>query len=1138
MLPYRGWRHASIAFVALVLAVVSAFDFAFYPPFLPAYIAANETITHVELRVYLTTNVSDEAEEAMQVRITPTSPSITFSPSQIVFAYGSDVTEMMTLIATDEGERMIEYAAQVEQVLEDGSVVIVGSSAVVATQSIRVLPPPLIYDVVDDAWHGVTLLKETFDEPMASFWGKIRHGYPSDACGAVDGDYALYFTALGDRFVQTATLNLLGFNGKMHFHHLYGYRNGQEYAGDGDNRVSCERVDAQEEVVFSYAPEGVDPANSSAWQAIQELPLPVQASKTFVEYAVPLPTLAMQEGVRFQWRQKQHSSFPIDVLSDLSLDDLLAAENDDTSVNGSLGIHEREQWQYRNLFDQWALDSVRLEVRLNPPIFQIITDPSSVADDEGIASLVNTTVSIGAADVLVDSPVANTWVEFTIGDGTQSYPTCDPSNAGKAKLPAQTTRLTVNGYIHAIACLDVGGSIVSSFPVRSSRILVQARAPMVTSAVDVSSSPVDQWAVSMSCTECSFMRYMTYSTISESGLIQVSDEMQKTVSPSCSYGHKIDSTSSMITIRANSLVYAIACGDNLLPSALTASNVLLVAPRQPTFSDDSTATTITNAIEVTITPPDAALGVAYTITDSTSSDGVEIPTCDKSNGQAGTQVVTVRASDVIRAVACCVTTNCVDSAMVTWGPIAIKAVAPVFSMACSRTTPRKMIVDVTSVTQNAWLQYQLGSSRGLNCKDGGVVYTEPIVISMDSTSVYVVSCLRGLDASDVVQIPVSVDACCAGLTAYQYPSCAHVLLFHDDFTGDKCLDGSKWQKLTTQWGGDDVNGGVHADNAACVTSSGKNVLQLSAHGDLVTQSTPVGKHRLTDGSLVDRDVNDRYLEWALDGISPLPCNDFNHCPARRVGAAVATTLQVDAGVLIVRLKPCDVFGTLTQIWWGEYEVKDDETLHTVPFLPLWKAALTQAKSTSEVSYTFSSPSRQDGFVELVMQWNSTQGRANLYVDGQLTLKQTNLPTFSSSAPQSLALGVWFPNAVAGEPHFASCAVLVEDVRVFKAEITGERWCDYEVASHDVVPCTTDADCLDLVNDNCFLSIHEAICVDHDGEYEPIRGNDTMTDEEEDALSTTTKRYCDFRLKPRISTPSASTDMTLRHAEGEWHEEEH
>ncbi|KAE9179932.1 hypothetical protein PF005_g23497 [Phytophthora fragariae] len=268
------------------------------------------------------------------------------------------------------------------------------------------------------------------------------------------------------------------------------------------------------------------------------------------------------------------------------------------------------------------------------------------------------------------------------------------------------------------------------------------------------------------------------------------------------------------------------------------------------------------------------------------------------------------------------------------------------------------------------------------------------------------------------------------------------------------------------------------------------------------------------------------MEWALDGISPLPCNPLEWCPARRVGAAVESVLEQNAGVMVMRIKPCAAFGTLTQVWWGSYE---SATNSAIPFLPLWKSALYQAKTTPEIAFTLTPPEPADSaYTEIVMQWDASAARANLYKDGQLVWKQMTASGQIEST-NSLSIGVWFPNAAAGEPFFPSCHTYVDEVQVFDLQITGGRWCDFEDVVADTITCLSDADCEEWVQLNCFMDIYEAVCTYN-------RATD-VDDGNISSSSNSTVKFCQFRLQPTAQTSVSNTAMTTRELEMEWIEEE-
>ncbi|TYZ60058.1 hypothetical protein PybrP1_008133 [[Pythium] brassicae (nom. inval.)] len=1072
---------------------------------------AQTLIADLELRVHFP--AATAAGSSAGVRVTPRCAGVDFSPSSFVFKETRAVYHFaITPFAT--GNLTIEYVA----IDEAAS----GMKAIsLFNQTIEVLQPPKAFELSDAEWHGVILQNDSFDQLSASnnsaysspLWSRLLHGYPSNACSSFDGNRALYFTSLGDRYAVTSPLNLLGFHGKMHFYHVYGFMRAQSYDSTGGNLVSCERVDAGEETVFSFLPPGQDALNRSAWQRIYQVPLDESAgiitARNFSTHSVLLPAKSMHAAAQFRWEQKNHSSFPLEVATGMTTAAMLAAMNDETGVNGQLGADEREVWRYRNLFDQWALDNVRIEARLNVPVF--------IPWQELIP---------GSTEVLVMSPIAGSWVETLVGNGTHKFPSCSTAGAG-SRAAQSVLQLSASGYIHAVACLFVNSLLVSSFPARSPRFVVQARAPEISSVLD-STAGIDTWKLKLKCTECTSMRYTQLSPLT---VVDDDNASSESDSPSCSYGALVESAAYEMTVTTNARVQVVACARDLVASDIATSVPLRVRPRAPTFSFEHPETTVSGLIDVTIVPSvPASVGIVYVV-----GDNAVPPDCADRSG-SGAVTIRVRVSDVVRAAACCIDRECDDSEVAVWGSLSVSAVAPAFTTACSRVKPLTMTVEMRPVTLNAAVRYQVGRSASpLTCSSGSV-YSEPVEVSLTSTTVYAVSCLEGLTASKQTEIPVLLDSCCAGADAYTHPSCAHVLLLEDDFSAS-CADTSRWDKVTSQWGGQDVNGGVHASNVACTRDAerGKNVLVLSAHGDLYPGVAPAGRLLSSSdgGAMRERTVDDGFFEWALDGAGVMPCNELERCPARRVGAAVSTKLTLNAGILLVRFRPCDAFGTLTQIWWGQYEENEAVAQQEVPFLPLWKAALYQAKTTTHVPFALSSPlsPHPTGFVEIGMQWDASSRRANLYADGALVLQQ-NASSFraaaSSGANSSLSIGVWFPNAVAGEPRFQSCVVLVDRVQVFSPEIAGGRWCD---VGHDVVRCASDLDCQQWVAHNCFMRIYDATCAAHSDELRdlatPTAGEGGGAASTTDANAPLPDRFCHFRLQPSAHSTVTSTEMTSR-----------
>ncbi|EGZ11507.1 hypothetical protein PHYSODRAFT_516413 [Phytophthora sojae] len=1076
---------------------------------LPAHFGVLESVQGLELRLYLT------GTDSKAVRVTPTCSGVSFNPSSVVFTSSISVASGIIATAQTTGNLEIDYVATLIE--GDGS-----SSAVLFSQSVSVLPVPTAYDVDDEPWGGVILQSDSFDDTTAtpvasSFWSNHQHGYSSSACGGFNGTNSLFFTSLGERLALTAPLELEGFHGKMHFYHVYGFEQVQEYDSTGDNRIACEMTDADEEVRFGYLPQGADLNNISTWNEILEIPLPSNATartSDFTAYSVILPQLSMHQNAQFFWMQKNHSSFPIDVATGLTRDEVIAAENDPTGAHGELGVKERELWKYRNLFDQWAIDDVSLEVRLNVPIFSLV--PSATFNS-------TTGVGIGGTNVLVASPVPGSWVAVTSGDGTQAFPDCTSPVVGDTANKA-TVALSKSGYVHAVACLSVSDLVISSYPVRSPRFLVQAVQPSISSSVDITKS-VDTWEIDLQCTDCEFIRYITVPLDGVDG--------GSLLIPSCTFGSAINATTGKVSVTFNAKIRAVACGTDLLQSNLVESEDLIVHPRKPTFTYVVPSTTISGFMNLTIVPPPSAndqkLGIAYSVL----SEGKKLPTCSNALTSGGIELV-VKVFDVVRAVACCVGVVCADSVVATWGPVDVQAVTPTYSTACSTIKPLTLVVNLAAVTIGATVRYQIlsaGDKKALTCTSGDL-YQSPLEVGAGAVLVSAVSCLDGLKDSDSADITVTLDKCCAGRSAYQYDSCAHVLLMQDDFT--KCpgnggagnmQTNTNWNAVTSQWGGSNVNGGVSSDNVRCVGDAalGKSVLELTANGDLYAGVAPIGKTMGSDGTLTDRTTSDRFMEWALDGISPLPCNPLEWCPARRVGAAVTSVLEQNAGVMVLRIKPCAAFGTLTQVWWGSYEAATSSAL---PFLPLWKSALYQAKTTPNIAFTLTPPEPTDdaAYTEIVMQWDASAARANLYKDGQLVLKQVGMDGKTDST-NSLSIGVWFPNAAAGEPFFPSCHTYVDDVQVFDLQITGGRWCDFEDVGADTISCVSNDDCEEWVQLNCFMDIYEAVCT-----YS--RATD-IDDGNTSASSNSTTKFCQFRLQPTAQTSVSNTAMTTRELEMEW-----
>ncbi|KAK1946877.1 hypothetical protein P3T76_002429 [Phytophthora citrophthora] len=1053
---------------------------------LPAHFSELEPVKGLELRLFLDKSSSDA------VRVTPTSAGVIFQPTFVVFNSTVSIIGDITAKAKTSGDFTITYVATLE-----GSQT---GSAILYSQSVTVFPVPTAYRVEANEWKGVVLQSDSFENsaetPLtSSFWSEQQHGYSSNACGGVDGTNSLFFTSLGDRLALTAPLKLQGLHGKMHFNHLYGFETVQKYDSQGDNRVACEMTDIGEEVLFGYLPSTADPRYRNTWKEILEIPLPITRSKDFLAYSVVLPSVSMHQNAQFYWMQKNHSSFPIDVKTGLTRAALTAAENDPTAVRGQLGDKEREFWKYRNLFDQWAIDNVQLEVRLNVPVFSKLNS-----------------VGIGGNTIEIESSVPESWVEYTSGDGTQAFPVCKPSAPSDAS-PKATVTLDKSGYVHAIACLLANNLLVSSYPVRSARIFVQASEPSFTSLLDASGS-VDTWTLDLKCPDCESFRYI---------IVPLAEEGSSFM-PSCSFGSEIKAPTGKVVLTSNSKLRFVACGTDLLPSKLVESDDFIIHPRAPTFNYVTPATTTTGNMNLSIIPlssTEPQLGVAYVLVKSENDK----PSCTGSL-LSGEKKMIVKVYDVVQAVACCVGVVCADSEVATWGPVKVKAEKPTYSSACSTTKPQTLVMEFATATVDASIRYQIlttDAQSSLTCLSG-TLYEKMVEVSAGAVKIVAVSCLSGLQMSDYTEIDVELDKCCSGLAAYSFPSCFHVLLLQDNFTtcpGDGTGANTNWNSITSQWGGANANGGVHSENVRCVQDAtlGKQVLDLTVNGDLFTGDSPIGKI-MSDGVLRDRTDDDKLTKWTLDGITELSCDQVDHCPVRRVGAAVTSVRKLNSGVMSLKIKPCTAFGTLTQIWWGDYPDADtSNTKAKLPFLQLWKAALSQTKTTPNIPFTLTSRSTQsEKYTEIVMQWDAKAARTNFYLDGQLVQKQMGTGGLPN-AVNSLSIGVWIPNAAAGNPAFPTCHTYVDQVQVLDLEITAGKWCDYEEAS---IPCSKDADCEEWVQLNCFMDIFEAGC--------SYKRNDI----DDGSIS---EQFCHFRLQPMVETSISSTVMTTRKLALHWEEED-
>ncbi|RHY20480.1 hypothetical protein DYB32_010025 [Aphanomyces invadans] len=410
---------------------------------------------------------------------------------------------------------------------------------------------------------------------------------------------------------------------------------------------------------------------------------------------------------------------------------------------------------------------------------------------------------------------------------------------------------------------------------------------------------------------------------------------------------------------------------------------------------------------------------------------------DAAPASVGTAFVTLRPHERVVGVACCGTTYCNDSAPVVYGPVDASCARPTLATRCSTTAMRTIVATLTPGTSGGIVKYATSASDALTCSDAWPTYTAPLELSpatMAATTVVVkaLTCVDGLKASDSLVTTVAVDMCCAG--ALTFPSslpdqpCSHVLLFRDDFAACNI---TKWTKHTTQYGGDNINGGVHSDNVQCLANSadfsGASALALIVNGDRYPGTAPVGVRVQSDGS-------------------------------------VAT----------FQLKSCSAFGVATEVW--ALDILGIQSAvaapSTLPFADLWRAALEQARTSPILHFSHGSAITDNRVHTFVLQWNRIEGRANVYRDGQLIRKLRSLPSSPDATP--LTFHAYVPNAWAGEPRFTSCSTQIANVQVVNVETAANRWCDWE--DEAPVSCTSDAACTQWMAGACLMPVASAVCV--------------------------------------------------------------
>ena len=229
----------------------------------------------------------------------------------------------------------------------------------------------------------------------SSVWSSVANGERGTACGTVDGA-SLYFSHLQTREAVTKPFDISGMFGTITSTVLYGAQSGspwckdldlidgsecalvpgdlkktkcqtsvkngdcsrnelgkrgtQAYSNNGENFLAdfegdeaewgggknCEPAEAGEEVILSYS---ID--NGINWTPIKEFPVSLPRHT----YEIEVPKEAHTTHTQFRWRQRNHSSMSL-------------GEARGTPVLWY-------QWRHRDLFDQWALDDVKVTMQMS-----------------------------------------------------------------------------------------------------------------------------------------------------------------------------------------------------------------------------------------------------------------------------------------------------------------------------------------------------------------------------------------------------------------------------------------------------------------------------------------------------------------------------------------------------------------------------------------------------------------------------------------------------------------------------------------------------------------------------------------------------------------------------------------------------
>ncbi|KAH9114026.1 hypothetical protein LEN26_012454 [Aphanomyces euteiches] len=968
-------------------------------PELPPVLVQGETISDLAVTVY--------SRDVMALSIVPVvdaSHTFSFSPAaSLDFTLSQTQVVSITIgggQTNASGTYWIQYMAM-------------SSNSTIFRSLVVVVPRPVNYFPSDPLWSGSPLASDKFDSlPFGAIpttmWSTIEQGFASDACGKVGSTgNALYFTHLGLRQAITKTFDLTGLDASLSFAYIYGYLQRETYDASGNNTLSCEQVQPGAEVQVE-----VNVNSSTTWQPLLVLPIPpASTQRTMLNATLALPALPQ---ANLRWIQHNQTSGRVG------------------SVRGT-----RYQWQYRNLFDQWAIDNVNLTVRVQPPSI-------SGQVTRGVDSLV----------VLLNAAATNSSIVAIMGDGTHPFPSC--ANAGP---PPGNVSLTVRtiGYIHAVACVN---GIQQSYGYRSPRLVIQSLPPVFNVTASNDSTAV---VLRVTMPRPNMTMRFTFGD-------------RSTAPPSCSYGSLMNVSNGSVanmTITSNGILRAVACGFGVVGSDVVTLPAFVVKPNPPNFTlVNAPNVTTTGQFSVTIASNGS---VAYSTT-------AQIPTCGSDNTGLSSTTLTILPKQQIVAVSCCVNTFCNDSSPAWFGPVNASAAVPRISTSCSTTSMLSADVTLVPGTIDGSVKYKIGLDGTLDCQNASIsTYNGTFTVAATQTPIVntsivirAITCIDGLLQSSELISRVSVDGCCAGAMTFSPTApCSSMLLFRDS-----SCNLTQWSTWTTQYGGSNVNGGVHADNVECIYDDSINatVINLNAHGDKYSGSTPLGVAIASNLSVVARNATSMLDSWALPGIRYFPCNpNAATCAARRVGASVSTNASWNAGVASFDMKACNAFGTISEAWL----VGDLATIASAvvsqpsTFVDLWRGALKQDRTWPYSQYVAEgSVVPDDRYHRYVVQWNRTEGRANVYRDGMLVQKFRNLSSSADLAP--LTFHVWFPNAWAGVPMFDTCSTRVANVQVMQLGVASNRWCDWEQQS---LPCEVDAHCSKWIETSCFMPVASAICIE-------------------------------------------------------------